>query len=177
MTSTQGSVYIKISFQILELTSLPSTLTAKKPMKMKISADKIYYNFSQGNPKNPNIQNPHRSYRQYFSLKCKSGDIKINIQKYFSYSDNRTRSSGSLKLLSCRTSLFRDSFFVRIVHLWNALPDSIKCISSLILLFKKQLKSFYFTKLKNVFVTDNVRSYKIICPKCGKINAMSICNC
>ena len=41
MTSTQGSVYIEISFQIPGLTSLLSTLTAKKSMKMKFSADMI----------------------------------------------------------------------------------------------------------------------------------------
>ena len=33
--------------QIPGLTSLPLSLTAKKSTKMKISADKIYYNFSQ----------------------------------------------------------------------------------------------------------------------------------
>ena len=37
--------------QIPWLTSLPSTLTAKKSMTMKFSADKIYYNFSQENSK------------------------------------------------------------------------------------------------------------------------------
>ena len=42
VTSTQGSVYIKVSFQIPGLTSIPSTLTAKKFMKMKFSANKIY---------------------------------------------------------------------------------------------------------------------------------------
>ena len=31
-------------------------------MKMKFSANKIYYNFSQENPKSTNIQNPHRLY-------------------------------------------------------------------------------------------------------------------
>ena len=33
------------------LTSLPSTLTAKKSMKMKFSADKIYYKFFSGESK------------------------------------------------------------------------------------------------------------------------------
>ena len=33
--------------EILAMTSLPSTLTAKKSMKMTFSFDKIYYNFSQ----------------------------------------------------------------------------------------------------------------------------------
>ena len=39
------------SLQIPGLTSLSSTLTAKKSMKMEFSADKIYYNFFQENPK------------------------------------------------------------------------------------------------------------------------------
>ena len=34
-------------------------------MKMKFSANKIYYNFSQENPKSANIQNPHRPYRHF----------------------------------------------------------------------------------------------------------------
>ena len=37
--------------QIPWLTSFPSTLTVKKFLKMKFSADKIHYNFSQENPK------------------------------------------------------------------------------------------------------------------------------
>ena len=41
--------------QIPAMTSLPSTLTAKKSMKIKFSADKIYYNFSQENPKITNM--------------------------------------------------------------------------------------------------------------------------
>ena len=38
--------YMKISLQIPTMTSLPSTLTAKKLMKMAFSSDKTYYNFS-----------------------------------------------------------------------------------------------------------------------------------
>ena len=47
VTSTQESVYMKTSLQIPGLTSFPSTLTAKRSMKMTFSSDKIYYNFSQ----------------------------------------------------------------------------------------------------------------------------------
>ena len=43
------------SLQIPGLTSLPSTLIAKKSIKMKFLADKIYYNFSQENSKITNI--------------------------------------------------------------------------------------------------------------------------
>ena len=41
--------------QISGLMSIPSTLTAKKFMKMKFSADKIYYNFFQENSKITNM--------------------------------------------------------------------------------------------------------------------------
>ena len=37
------------------MTSLPSTLAAKKSMKMTFSSDKIHYNFSQENAKITNI--------------------------------------------------------------------------------------------------------------------------
>ena len=46
---------MKTSLQFPAMTSFPSTLTAKKSMKMTFSSDKIYYNFSQENPKITNI--------------------------------------------------------------------------------------------------------------------------
>ena len=49
--SQRESLYMKTSLQIPTMTSLPSTLTAKKFMKMTFSSDKIYYNFSQENLK------------------------------------------------------------------------------------------------------------------------------
>ena len=57
MPLTSTKVYVKrFSYrQIPWLTSLPSTLTAKKSMKMKFSVDKIYYNFSRGNSKITNM--------------------------------------------------------------------------------------------------------------------------
>ena len=55
MTSTKVSVYMKTSSQIPGFTSFPSTLTAKKSMKMTFSDDKINYNFSQENPKITNV--------------------------------------------------------------------------------------------------------------------------
>ena len=51
VTSNRESLYMKTSSQILDLTSLPSTLTAKKSMKTTFSSGKIYYNFSPKNPK------------------------------------------------------------------------------------------------------------------------------
>ena len=61
------------------MTSLPSTLTAKKSMKMTVSSDKIYCNFSQENPKITNIshrkKNPHRRYT-HFKEKIK---VKVGL--------------------------------------------------------------------------------------------------
>ena len=55
MTSNQESVYMKTLAQIPGLTSLPLTLTAKKSLKIKFSADKIHYNFSHEHPKISNM--------------------------------------------------------------------------------------------------------------------------
>ena len=41
---------------------------------MKLSADKIYYNFSQENPKSTNIQNPHTPYRDFKPVEIKMVD-------------------------------------------------------------------------------------------------------
>ena len=38
-------------------------------------------------------------------------------------------------------------------------------------------KSFYFTRLLNVFDGDNFRSFKLICPKCRRVNIFSVCTC
>ena len=53
------------------MTSLPvtlSTLTAKKSMKMKFLNDKMYYIFSQKNPKIMNTQNPLALFRTIKSI-------------------------------------------------------------------------------------------------------------
>ena len=43
VTSNREFLYMKTSSQIADLTSLPSTLAAKKSMKATFSSDKIYY--------------------------------------------------------------------------------------------------------------------------------------
>ena len=50
VTSNRESVKRFSCREIPDLTSLPSTLTAKKYMKTTFSSDKIYYNFSHENP-------------------------------------------------------------------------------------------------------------------------------
>ena len=87
------------------------------------------------------------------------------------------RAAHCVKTNCARTSLFRDYFFNRIVIIWNGIPEDIK-VATTLCSFKRQLKSFYFNLLIcNVFDGDNVRSFKIICPKCGRVNILKACSC
>ena len=43
--------------------------------------------------------------------------------------------------------------------------------------FLNTIKTFYFKRLYNVFDGDNVRSFKIICPKCRRVNILKACSC
>ena len=74
------------------------------------------------------------------------------------------------------TSTFRDYYFNRIVNLWNNIPNDVRQAES-IDSFKRKLKSFYFKRLFNVFGGDNFRTFKIICPKCRRVNTLTACTC
>ena len=63
---------------------------------------------------------------------------------------------------------------LRYYHL--SIPEDIK-VATTLCSFKRQLKSFYFKRLYNVFDGDNVRSFKIICPKCRRVNILKACSC
>ena len=73
-----------------------------------------------------------------------------------------------------RTSSFRDSFFQRIVNMWNVLPVEIKMAKS-ISSFKEKLKYVLFFRLNNIFNQDNIGTYKLICPKCRSSNIYTVC--
>ena len=74
------------------------------------------------------------------------------------------------------SSLFRNSFFIRMPYMWNALPCEIKSESN-VATFKKKLKSFFFNRLQKVFDPDDIRTFKIICCKCRKSNTLRRCCC
>ena len=90
--------------------------------------------------------------------------VKINI--------GRTRNSTeTLKLYPVhrhRTSLFRDSYFNRIVIIWNNLPFKI-CKSGSFISFKSRLNEHYFNKLFSTFDSDRSSTWKTICPHCRPI--------
>ena len=62
-----------------------------------------------------------------FFFKCKRGliDPKRNdLLEFCSECSRRGVSGLFLKNMKAKTSLYRDSFFVRICNIWNALPDN-----------------------------------------------------
>ena len=113
-----------------------------------------------------------------FVYKYMSGSFNVQLEDYIQVSSGRTRSStDSLNLYPVhrlRTSLFRDSFFNRVVKLWNNLPLEIRKSSS-ISAFKSRLYKHYFLKLRNVFDTDRLSTWKTICPSCRSIGSSSCC--
>ena len=53
----------------------------------------------------------------------------INLDEYLYYCNTRTRRAKTglaLNVQHCKTSLHCDSYFNRIVHLWNAIPSTIQ---------------------------------------------------
>ena len=103
-----------------------------------------------------------------FAFRCINGLLNVQFDKYIQISSGRTRSSSeNLNLYPIhryRTSLFRDSFFNRIVKLWNSFNS-----------FKTNLYKHYFSKLHNIFDTDRLNSWKTICPHCRSVNRPSCC--
>ena len=115
-----------------------------------------------------------------FFFKCKNGLLAIDLCKYVTFATGSTRrgSSGLNLKYNCipRTSSFRDTYFIRIVNTWNALPNNIKGIT-ILSTFKSKLKAFFLERLRLVFDQDNIRSYKIACPKCRSIRILTVCSC
>ena len=64
----------------------------------------------------------------FFFYKSLHGAYNFSLNNFISFATGNTRSATNLNLRSksFRTSLFRDSFFNRIVPLWNNLPVLIK---------------------------------------------------
>ena len=99
-----------------------------------------------------------------FFFKCKAGHSRRGSSGLF------------LKNNFARTSLFRGSYFVLISNLWNGIPEYNKS-ESLLESFKEKLKSFFYKRLTIVFTQDAIRSFKLVCPKCRRLNIITSCTC
>ncbi len=66
--------------------------------------------------------------------------------------------------------------YVEITNLWSAIPEALRSVGTL-KSFKRDLKNFFFSRLQMVFEGDNVKTYKIVCPKCRQTNPLRVCSC
>ena len=108
-----------------------------------------------------------------------NGEISLDISEFVQFSNSKTRCGSSgmdLRLNFARTSTFRESYFVRIFPLWNALPIDIRT-SERTSIFKSRLKKLLFARLHSTFDSENTGSWRIICPFCRNVNVNSVCSC
>ena len=97
-----------------------------------------------------------------FFFKCKHGLFDLDISSFVTFSSNsssHTRSSSDnlLHVNHCRTSLFRNFFFNRIVFLWNNLSPTIRNSSS-VSSFKNRLTVHYSSLLHSSFDVNRMRT-------------------
>ena len=116
-----------------------------------------------------------------FFFKCLHGhvDLTRSFNYYFFFVTSQTRQACSglnLKINNNRLSTYRDFYFNRKANLWNNKPNDVRQAES-IDSFKRELKSFYFKRLFNVFDGDNFPTFEIICPKCRRVNTLTACTC
>ena len=102
-----------------------------------------------------------------FFYKCRNGLFNLDILKYVTpYSKSRvTRNpfiSIDYKPNLTKTSTFRDSYFNRIIPLWNSLPFNTK-ESTTLSSFKTKVRSHYKSLLHSAFDSDRIRTFKTIC--------------
>ena len=96
----------------------------------------------------------------------------MDLQDFVKITIGLTRNcTGTLKLHPVhrdRTSLFIDSYFNRIVIIWNNLPFQIRKSASFIS-FKSLLNEYCFNKLLSTFQSDRPSTWKTICPICRTV--------
>ena len=98
----------------------------------------------------------------------------FQMYKHIQISNGITRNTSEnlnlFPILHYRTSLFRDSFFNRIVKLWNSLPLQTPK-SPTFNSFKTNLYKHYFSELLNILDTERLNTWKTICPYRRSVNS------
>ena len=92
---------------------------------------------------------PLNNWDLVFFFKCLNNVCKLNILDYVSFRSCtkplRNVDHLTLDVPFSRTDVFKNSFFVRICHLWNDLPLGIR-ESNTLSTFRKNLIAFYYDK-------------------------------
>jgi hypothetical protein len=100
-----------------------------------------------------------------FYFKCKNNLIDLDISQYVETMSSRTRASTSclLRTALCRTSTFKNSYFVRIVKLWNYVSKSApsNCQNTLSN-FKTYLHKTYLNLTVTSYTPDESSSHSLI---------------
>ena len=112
----------------------------------------------------------------FFFYKRLHGAYNFPLNNFISFLTGNPQSATNLNLRpKCfRTFNFRDSFFNRIVPLWNNLPILIRQ-SPTFLGFKTNLHKYYVCKHNSDFDTDRIGTWKTVCPHCRSINSLFCC--
>ena len=92
------------------------------------------------------------------------------LSEYTSLITGPTRNANNSNLRPNRvsTSLFRDSFFNRIVFLWNNISLDIRETKALST-FKDRLFDYPFSKFIANFDTSRIQTWKTVCSHCRSI--------
>ena len=104
-------------------------------------------------------------------MKCMAGLYDLDIDRYIErplHQSTRSSFGDFLRPNLCKTALYRNLFFNRIIYLWNQLPNDIK-LSTTVSILKSKLFSYYSDKLNTVFDIDR--------PRIGKHYAASVVHC
>jgi hypothetical protein len=100
--------------------------------------------------------------------KCMNGLQILNINDYVQFTNEnaaftRTRLDKSrLRVPKTNTVLYQRTYFNRIVHIWNTLPESIRSNNETNT-FKKQAYDFYVNMLHNYFDCNNKCTWSVNC--------------
>ena len=101
-------------------------------------------------------------------------DLNAQFYKYIQISNGRNSSSSEnlnvYPIHRYRTSLFRHSFFNRIVKLWNSLPLQTRKSPTLYSFKTNLYKHDYFSKLHNIFDKGRLNMRKTTCPYCRSVS-------
>ena len=102
-----------------------------------------------------------------FFHRCMYQNI-LNVNDFVDFTNNNIRDTRSVddstKICTpfCRTQANKNSYFKRIVSMWNIVPSDLRAVSDLNV-FKRSLSNYFYTLLETKFDTDNYCTMHLVC--------------
>ena len=72
----------------------------------------------------------------------------------------------------CRSSTYARSYLVRSKRVWNVLPKETRRNTTSLSSYKHLLKEYYQSALKSTYDSEDTRTWKSICVKCGSARSL-----